>query len=77
MNTDALTRIGIGLVVLVWPLYRVFNYLSYAQSANLLDGANSALWWGPADTITVVLFLPLGLYLVGTGLRATTRHRAD
>ncbi|WP_224332835.1 hypothetical protein [Haloprofundus halobius] len=77
MNTDVLPKIGVGLVVLAWPLYRVFNYLSYAQSSNLIGGVDSALWWGPADTIAVVLFVPLGLYLVGTGLRALTRQRAN
>ncbi|QCJ47289.1 MULTISPECIES: hypothetical protein [Haloprofundus] len=77
MNTDALPKIGVGLVVLAWPLYRVFNYLSYAQSPDLTDGVNSALWWGPADTAAVVLFVPLGLYLVGTGLRGLTRHHAN
>ncbi|WP_224270170.1 hypothetical protein [Haloprofundus salinisoli] len=77
MNTDALPKLGIGLVVLAWPLYRVFNYLSYAQSSTLVGGVDSALWWGPADTVVVVVFLPLGLYLVGAGLRGLARHRAD
>ncbi|WP_224447824.1 hypothetical protein [Haloprofundus salilacus] len=76
MNIDALPKLVVGLLVLAWPLYRVFNYLSYARSPTLVNGVDSALWWGPADTAAVVIFLPLGLYLVGTGLRGLSRRRA-